>query len=304
MYDRYEEQQQVAKQTNKRRCVVAGNDSDQLHQSYDHMYRSIGNRDSAMNNIETTPLVTAEAVPSQQINYSQHIVESPSMFTSSSPHPTHSQFQSQPLQVFTQTSQPSPIYSQPTHHLPQQMFTSSNNGQFVSYQAPHPTLGRISPSTSNQTNTMDSPMLLGDLQILDDKKITDKIQEVLNAVQKNSTAIALLEKKFDAFVECMNKRATKEDHMMDMLEQVHKDFQISQQMAKEDEFASELTLPLTNAVDVEKLDKKLVTDDAFRVLMVKVFIQILQVISNNSIIRTFIFKITEEAFVSYRWRRR
>lgn len=128
----------------------------------------------------------------------------------------------------------------------------------------------------NQSLVSDTPIILSDL-IVDsmpnqNDKINDMLQKILDGVEKNAKAIDLLEKKYDAFVQVASERDVKQDHMITLFEKIHHDFQIWQEMSKGDEFTSEFILPLTNPDDVEKLDSKLVTDSAFRVVMVKSFI--------------------------------
>lgn len=250
---RYEEQETIAKQSNKRRCALVA-DSRQPQQSYDQFYQSIDNGIGNLvlkNNRPGATIVTDSSASQQNICSQQ--VDSMPVFMPESQH-------SQPQQVYTQ-SQPQPlqVYSQSHHQAPHYMSYPEAQAQFH--------------AAMNQPIVTDSPIILSDL-IVDsapntNDKIVDMLQKILDGVEKNNKAINLLEKKYDAFIQVASERDVKQDHMITLFEKIHQDFQIWQEMSKGEEFTNEFNLPLTNPDDVEKLDSKLLTDDAFRVLMVK-----------------------------------
>lgn len=250
---RFEAQDTIAKQSNKRRCAVVS-EPIQAQQSYDQLYQSI---DSGINSSPGASIATGSSA-SQQNMFSARVDLKPLYM----PKQQESQLQqSQPQQVYTH-SQPQPlhVYSQSNHQTP----------KIMSYpEAPF-------QAAVNQSLVSDMPIILSDL-IVDttpnqNDKIDDMLQKILDGVEKNAKAIDLLEKKYDAFVQVASERDVKQDHMMALFEKIHHDFQIWQEISKGDEFTSEFILPLTNADDVEKLDSKLVTDSTFRIVMVKSFI--------------------------------
>lgn len=239
IYDRYEVELEEARQTNKRlRRSTASNDSgmvSQINHSYDHLIRSSG---ISTDNDEQT---------SQQMQYTAHLsnfaTQPPQVFNQATP---------QPAQTFLQSQQ---SFSRPSQF---QNFPQSPQQQYVyqSSQGATSTIQRISPPIDSESIIVDESF-----RIVDEKPILEKLE-------KMETQIAKLDGKFDILIKATAERASHENRLAEMIENFHRDFQVWKEIANEDAFSTEFSLPLKNADDVENFEKKLASDNAFRIVMV------------------------------------
>lgn len=281
-----------AKQNNKRfRKATALNDSGDRR--YDHLLGGSG-------------ITDLDGQSSQQINYSaaaEFTVVPPTLYSQPQQQPT--QTFSQPLQQQIQTfSQP---LQQHTQVFPQQQQTfvrpSSSNqnlsqspqqqtqryspNQYASSiqilsQSPQQQIQRYSPnqyayqmmpqdstlSIQNRGTTAESSTMIIDgenFRIIDEKPILEKLLVL-------ETLITKLDEKFENLIKATAERSTHEDRLAENIESFHRDFQVWKETVNEDAFSAEFPLPLKKAEEVEVFDKKLASDNAFRILMVNIYI--------------------------------
>lgn len=101
--------------------------------------------------------------------------------------------------------------------------------------------------------------------VLSDTQGQDKLDAIMTAIKRMESELA---QKIDAIVQGISQKDAVIDQTAENVGKIQRDFELWQNMAKDDEVVAEFPLPLTDVDDVEKLDEKLKSDKCFKLLLV------------------------------------
>lgn len=265
-HTRYETELLEAKQNNKRfRKAAPLNDSGE--QRYDHLLRSSGISDNdgqPSQQMSYSPAEFVTVLPSSSQIYSQPQQQQIQTF----PHQPLQQIQTfpQPLQQQNQAFPQQQQTFQNVSQSPQQQTQKYSPNQYAYQMMTQDSTLSIQRSTTPVESSTHTMIIEGEnYRIIDEKPIHERLLAL-------ETLMTKLGEKFENLIKAVADRSTHEDRLAEKIENFHRDFQAWKEIVNEDAFSTEFPLPLKKTDDVEVLEKKLASDNAFRIVMVNIYI--------------------------------